>query len=479
MPRIREAMRSGWKTSIASSFSPVEANMIGRPVTLFTESAAPPRASPSSLVRTRPSMSIRSWKAIATATACWPVIASSTSSESVGFAASRTRPSSSIRSSSTWMRPAVSTMIVSSPSARARSSPERTASTGIGRVRTEDGNVDLPAELLELVDRGGTLEVGRDQPRLAAVRLEPAGELGGGRRLAGALKAGEQDDRLALQLELGGLRAEELGQLLVDDLHDLLACVQPLGDLLVQRPLAHARDEVVDDLEVDVGLDQREPDLAHRARDRLLVEAPALAQAAERGAEPFGKGVEHRQLSVDGPLRSRAMAPSLGLEGRKLPRGAIERDTATEQIAGIPAAELAERRERLLDHVRGAELSGYVLFDASYIQYFTGFWFLSNERPVIYAESADGDSAIFVPEFEVERTARRGRFRANRLLPGVPRNRSIRWRSSRGRSDDLGIRGTIGADNDGYPGILGYKGPIAERRGRCLGGPAGRRDRSG
>ena len=55
MPRIRWAMRSGWKRSNWSSFSPVEANRIGLPVTALTDSAAPPRASPSSLVITTPS----------------------------------------------------------------------------------------------------------------------------------------------------------------------------------------------------------------------------------------------------------------------------------------------------------------------------------------------------------------------------------------------------------------------------------------
>ena len=70
----------------------------------------------------------------------------------------------------------------------------------------------------------------------------------------------------------------------------------------------------------------------------------------------------------------------------------------------IPAFEFEERRERLLEHVRREKLSGYVLFRADYIQYFTGFRFLSNERPVIYAESAGGEASIFVPEFEVERT---------------------------------------------------------------------------
>ena len=48
-------MRSGWKRSKSPSFSPVEAYRIGLPVTALTESAAPPRASPSSLVRTTPS----------------------------------------------------------------------------------------------------------------------------------------------------------------------------------------------------------------------------------------------------------------------------------------------------------------------------------------------------------------------------------------------------------------------------------------
>ena len=50
-------MRSGWKRSNWSSFSPVEANRIGLPVTALTDSAAPPRASPSSLVITTPSKS--------------------------------------------------------------------------------------------------------------------------------------------------------------------------------------------------------------------------------------------------------------------------------------------------------------------------------------------------------------------------------------------------------------------------------------
>ena len=43
---------------------------------------------------------------------------------------------------------------------------------------------------------------------------------------------------------------------------------------------------------------------------------------------------------------------------------------------GIPAVELQDRRARLLQHVQSNGLSGYVLFDEHYIQYFTSFGFL-------------------------------------------------------------------------------------------------------
>ena len=55
MSRMREAIRSGWNRSKSVIFSPAEANMTGLPVTEAIDSAAPPRASPSSLVRTTPS----------------------------------------------------------------------------------------------------------------------------------------------------------------------------------------------------------------------------------------------------------------------------------------------------------------------------------------------------------------------------------------------------------------------------------------
>jgi Xaa-Pro aminopeptidase len=120
--------------------------------------------------------------------------------------------------------------------------------------------------------------------------------------------------------------------------------------------------------------------------------------------------------------------------------------------------ELEERRARLLAQVRNERLNGYVLFGQDYIRYFTGFVFLSNERPIVYAESTGGESVVFVPEFEVERTRAETTFERIESYPeypGVEHPMLIFARVLAG----IGIRDAIGADNDGYPGILGYHGP--------------------
>ena len=83
-------------------------------------------------------------------------------------------------------------------------------------------------------------------------------------------------------------------ELVVDDLHDLLAGRHALADVLPERALAHVRDERLDDIEVDVGLEQREPHLAHCARKRFLVDDPAPADVAERALEPVAECVEHQ-----------------------------------------------------------------------------------------------------------------------------------------------------------------------------------------
>ena len=96
---------------------------------------------------------------------------------------------------------------------------------------------------------------------------------------------------------------------------------------------------------------------------------------------------------------------------------------------GIPAAELLERRARLLEHVREQRLTGYALFGDDYIRYFTGFNFLATERPVAVVGNSSGDLAVFVPEFEVERVRAETDFEQVESYPEYP-GPSIRCGSS-------------------------------------------------
>jgi Xaa-Pro aminopeptidase len=127
-------------------------------------------------------------------------------------------------------------------------------------------------------------------------------------------------------------------------------------------------------------------------------------------------------------------------------------------VAGISAREFDERRARLLEHVRSHGLTGCVLFDEKYIQYFTGFEFLATERPVAVASNAGGDLLVFVPEFEVERVEAETSFERIAVYPEYPGLEHPMKILARALSD-LGIGAEIGADQDGYPGILGYAGP--------------------
>ena len=113
MPKILDAILSGWNTSSSLNFSPVPANFIGFPVTFFTDSAAPPRVSPSSFVSITPSIPKASLNPFATLTASCPVIASTTNRISCGCTFAFTFFSSFISSSSICKRPAVSNMITS------------------------------------------------------------------------------------------------------------------------------------------------------------------------------------------------------------------------------------------------------------------------------------------------------------------------------------------------------------------------------
>ncbi len=257
-------------------------------------------------------------------------------------------------SSSTWRRPAVSRITTSSPSLRAASRPSRAAATGSLRSSAIHRQLDLLAELLELIDRRGALEVAGDERGALPVTAQKEAELRRGGRLARPLETGEEDHRRrAAEREPRVPRTHERGQLLVDDLHDLLTRREALQDVLSQRPLLDGRREVARNFEVDVRLEEREADLAHRLRDRLLVEATTATEAAESGLELVGERVEHgrkvyAEASRGQPLqirrgRGRRAAPGAAL---RLPPSVCRARAATWRA--IPSGRASGRPVRRL-----------------------------------------------------------------------------------------------------------------------------------
>jgi Xaa-Pro aminopeptidase len=124
----------------------------------------------------------------------------------------------------------------------------------------------------------------------------------------------------------------------------------------------------------------------------------------------------------------------------------------------ISEAEHQAQCGRLLEHVQAENLQGVVLFDNSYILYYTGFAFIPTERPMAFVMNRQGERGLFVPRLEVEHA------QANALIervehyleyPDDPHPMVKLAEMMKG----MGVSGTIGADDDGYPWILGYRGP--------------------
>ena len=205
MPRMRPAMRSGWKSSSASSFSPTPMQLDRQPVTARIDSAAPPRASPSTRVSTMPVTPTRSSKLCATLTASWPVMASTTSSVSVGCgglahrrhlghqllvdveAAGGVEQHHVIAFEPAGLRARAGR---SRPAAR----PGRSAGSRRSAWRPSTASCSCAAGPAR-VERG-------HQHLLALARLEAQGDLGGGGGLARALQPDHQDRHRRRRVEI-------------------------------------------------------------------------------------------------------------------------------------------------------------------------------------------------------------------------------------------------------------------------------------
>lgn len=124
----------------------------------------------------------------------------------------------------------------------------------------------------------------------------------------------------------------------------------------------------------------------------------------------------------------------------------------------IQAEEFGTRRAGLAEQLERRGLAGAVLFDAHHVSYYTGFAFIPTERPVAFVLAADGRGGMLVPRLEVEHATANAAVQEVAHYDEYPGERHP-LESLLGLLEALGIRGRLGADHDGYPWVLGYRGP--------------------
>ena len=134
--------------------------------------------------------------------------------------------------------------------------------------------------------------------------------------------------------------AEKLGHLLDDDLDDHLAGGERLHDIGADSALAHLGDELLDDLVVHVGFEQRHADLPHRGIDIGLGQLALAGQAREDRLETVGEVLKHRYDSLrSGHAEVTRSTESHGSQHRRAPSnrladephsrdGCVDRDDA-------------------------------------------------------------------------------------------------------------------------------------------------------
>jgi Xaa-Pro dipeptidase len=124
----------------------------------------------------------------------------------------------------------------------------------------------------------------------------------------------------------------------------------------------------------------------------------------------------------------------------------------------IAQHEYENRTAALAGYANEQELAGVVLFDPYYVLYFVGFAFVPTERPMAFLLNSSGEGGMLVPRLEREHA------QANALVnhvadyPEYP-GEAHPMESLKTLLEQMGIRDRFGADQDGYPWILGYRGP--------------------
>jgi Xaa-Pro aminopeptidase len=124
----------------------------------------------------------------------------------------------------------------------------------------------------------------------------------------------------------------------------------------------------------------------------------------------------------------------------------------------IRPEEYALRRESFAAQLESRGLAGAVLFDAHYVSYYSGFVFVPTERPIAFAMRSDGRGGMLVPRLEVEHAQANAAVQEIAYYNEYPGERHP-MEAMRELLDALELRDRLGADQNGYPWVYGYRGP--------------------
>ena len=124
----------------------------------------------------------------------------------------------------------------------------------------------------------------------------------------------------------------------------------------------------------------------------------------------------------------------------------------------IEQSEYEERTAALSEHARERGVAGIILFDPAYVLYYVGFAFVPTERPMAFVLNAEGEGGMLVPRLEREHAQANALVKHVADYPEYP-SEVHPMESLRKLLDQMGIRDALGADQDGYPWVLGYRGP--------------------
>ena len=104
------------------------------------------------------------------------------------------------------------------------------------------------------------------------------------------------------------------------------------------------------------------------------------------------------------------------------------------------------------------DLAALVLFSPTQVFYLTGFAFIATERPIALVVTAE-TTALFVPRLEEEHATAHAVVDRVVTYPEYPTETHPMHRLTE-LLISLGLtQKRLGADSDGYPGVMGYRGP--------------------